>query len=119
MNQKYESDDHSRFAGPEYLDRVSLSAGYDKSFRREDALILSDVQEALMNSSEVDSSDIEVVVEDGVVTLVGRVANREMKKEAEHCFAHIKDVTDVFNLLTLSEFTDMGGEGLVKNQARI
>lgn len=119
MNQKYESDDHSRYAGPEYLDRVSLSAGYDKDFHRDDALILSDVQEALLNSTDVDESNIEVVVEDGVVTLVGRVANREMKKEAELCFAHIKDVTDVFNLLTLSEFSDIGGEGLVKNQARI
>jgi osmotically-inducible protein OsmY len=119
MNQKYDSDDHSRYSGPEYLDRLSLSDAYHKKFRREDALIYDEVYEALLNASEVDASGIEIHVEDGVVTLTGQVESRPMKKEAELCLEHISDIEDVFNLLTLSQFTDVGGEGLIKNQARL
>lgn len=119
MNHKYESDDHSRFAGPEYLDRVSLSEAYRKDLRLEDALIYERVYETLLNASGVDASNIEIKVQDGVVTLTGVVENRLMKKEAEMCLESIEGITDVFNLLTLSQFTDVGGEGLVKNQARL
>jgi hypothetical protein len=47
------------------------------------------------------------------------VESRLMKKEAEISLEHIPDIKDVFNLLSLSEFTDVGGEGLIKNQARL
>lgn len=119
MKQKYESDDHSRYAGPNYLDRVSLSDAYHKGYRREDTLIYEEVYEALLNAPGVDATDIEIKVEDGIVTLAGRVESRLMKKEAELCLEHIPDIKDIFNLLTLSEFTDVGGEGLIKNQARL
>lgn len=119
MNQKYESDDHSRYSGPEYLDRISLSEAYHKDYRREDTLIYEEVYESLLNARGVDASDIEIKVEDGIVTLSGRVENRMMKKEAEMCLEHIPGIEDVFNLLTLSQFTDVGGEGLIKNQARL
>lgn len=119
MKQKYESDDHSRYAGPEYLDRISLSEADRKNHRRTDVLIYEEVYEALLNDSVVDATDIEIKVEDGVVTLTGRVENRMMKKEAEICLEHITDIEDIFNLLTLSEFSDEGGEGLIKNQARL
>lgn len=119
MKQKYESDDHSRYAGPEFLDRISLSNAYHKGHRREDTLIYEEVYEALLNAPRVDASDIEIKVEDGIVTLSGRVENRSMKKEAEMSLEHIRDIADIFNLLTLSEFSMLGGEGLIKNKARI
>lgn len=126
----YNNDDHSRYAGPEFLDRISLSKAHGplldsargkgpKGYRRPDARIYEDVNEALLNDPWVDASDIEVEVHEGVVTLRGAVEGRKMKKEAEECIEHIPGIEDVFNLITLYEFRERGAEGLVKNQARI
>lgn len=125
MKRKYEptenylSDDYSRFAGPEYLDRLSLSQAHLHGYKLKDTLIYEEVCEALLNNSRVDATDIEIKVEDGRVTLTGTVDDREMKREVELSLEHIPGVKDVFNLITLSEFSDVGGEGLIKNQARL
>src|SRR6476646_264940 len=100
---KFENDDYSRFAGPEYLDRVSLSRGYEhyypsgigkgpKNYKRSDSRIYDDICEALYNDSHVDASDIEVEVNNGLVTLRGVVDDRVMKKEAEFCIENISGV---------------------------
>ena len=128
----YKDDDHSRFSGPEYLDRVSLSKGFNnlklpgtglgkgpKGYHRSDARIYEDICEALLNDPIIDATDIEIEVHDGIVTLRGAIDGRAMKKEVETCTEHIPGVKDVFNMINLHEFSDAGGRGLVKNQARI
>jgi hypothetical protein len=128
--KKYDSDDYNRYAGPEYLDRVSLSNAYGhyvapgqgkgpKGYRRADALIYEDVCEALLNDPMIDPSDIDVEVKDGVVSFRGAVENRQMKREVEISIEHISEVVDVFNLLNLYQFREAVGEGLIKNQARL
>ncbi len=117
----YQSDDRSRYSGPEYLDRVSLSYARGKGpkgYHRPDGRIYEDVCEALLNDRFIDASDIDVEVHEGVVTLRGAVESRRMKKEAELCIDNIFGVVDVFNLLNLYQFRESGGVGLVKNQAR-
>lgn len=127
---KFENDDHSRYAGPEYLDRISLSSAYGhrnfsaegkgpKGYQRPDARIYEDVCEALLNDPQVDASDIEIEVHSGIVTLRGSVESRRMKREVEICIEHVAGLRDIFNLLNLYQFTEAGGQGLVKSQARL
>lgn len=122
----YHSDDYSRFAAPDYLDRLSLSHAdgnvlfsNEVSTHRPDVFIYEDICEALLNDPYVDATNIEVEVEEGIVTLRGNVESREMKKDSELCIEHIHGIVDVFNLLTLYKFKEAGGHGLVKYQARI
>lgn len=126
----YDNDDYSRFAGPEYLDRVSLSKSYGhysppgmgrgpKNYKRSETRIYEDVCEALLNDQQVDASDIEVEVSEGLVTMRGVVENREMKKAAENCIEGISGVEDIFNLLKIQQFVEKGAEGLIKVQARL
>lgn len=126
----YENDDYSRYAGPEYLDRVSLSKGYGhyappgmgkgpKDYKRSDARIYEDVCETLLNDRQVDASDIEVEVQSGLVTLRGSVDNRAMKKEAERCIEEVSGVEDILNLLKIQQFVQKGAEGLIKKQSRL
>lgn len=58
------------------------------------------VCEALYRSYDVDASDIEVDVADGVVTLKGEVDNREIKKLAEDVVDSVDGVKDVENRLS-------------------
>jgi osmotically-inducible protein OsmY len=115
----FNNDDHSRYAGPEFLNRISAQGKGPKGYLRPDARIYEDVNEALLNDARVDASDIEVEVHEGIVTLRGAVEDRQMKKEAQACIEHIPGIEDVFNLITLHEFREQGAQGLVKNQARI
>ena len=126
----YKDDDQSRYAGPEYLDRISLGQAHGpimdhakgkgpKGYDRPDARIYEDVCEALLNDPSIDARNIEVEVHGGKVTLRGAVEDRKIKKDVEECIEHIFGIQDVFNLITLYQFREKGGEGLIKNQARI
>lgn len=63
-------------------------------------LILDDVSEALYRSYDVDGSEIDVKVENGVVFLSGKVENRFMKRAAENCADGVSGVVDVRNDLS-------------------
>ena len=106
----YASDDHSRYAGAAYQDRPG---------RRSDGRIHEEVCEALSNDPYLDVSDIEIAVDEGVVTLKGKAASREVKRDAQTCIEHISGIRDIFNLITLYEFEDRGSEGLMKHQAHL
>lgn len=67
-----------------------------------DEALKREVSEALYRSHEVDASDIEVQVQESVITLSGTVPNREMKKNAERCLDHIRGVKDIYNRLSFS-----------------
>ncbi|MBA2404385.1 MAG: BON domain-containing protein [Bdellovibrionales bacterium] len=112
---RYENDDHIRYAGPEYQDHFRGKG--PKGYRRSDSSIYEDVCEALLNDPLVDAGELEIEVHEGVVSLRGAVEDRRMKKEAQVCIEHVAGVKDVFNLITLKEFREIGGEGLIKNQA--
>jgi osmotically-inducible protein OsmY len=90
-----------------------------KNYYRSDSRIYEDVCEALLNDPNVDAGDIEIEVNDGIVSLRGSVDGRKMKKEAELCIEHIYGIKDIFNMLKLYQFGDEGGKGLIKYQARI
>jgi hypothetical protein len=72
-----------------------------KGWKRNDERILEDVNESLYRSHEVDASDIEVKVQNGLVTLTGFVDSRFEKREAELCAEHVNGVHDIQNELQI------------------
>jgi osmotically-inducible protein OsmY len=71
------------------------------NYKRSDERIQDDSSDALYRCSEVDASDIEVSVKDGVVTLSGAVDSRIQKKVAEMTVERIPGVVDVDNRLVI------------------
>jgi len=66
-----------------------------KNYTRSDDRIREDVCERLTDSHSLNARDMDVQVKDGLATLSGTVASRDMKREAEdltHACSGIKDV---------------------------
>lgn len=123
---RYDNDDFSRYAGPDYQEKdhpgVSgksrdgetwINRGeYDeqrnfmgkgpRGYRRSDDRIYEEVCEALQDDPTVDASDIGVKVTDGIVTLEGRARDRMEKRVAEMVTIEIPGVLDVRNEITIS-----------------
>lgn len=70
-----------------------------RDYTRADHRIFDDVCEILTKSREVDASSVEVAVENGIVTLTGKVEDRNMKRIAGHIIDYVPGVRDVQNLL--------------------
>lgn len=71
-----------------------------KGYRRSDERIYEEVCEALTSHLEIDPSNVEVKVVEGVVTFSGTVENRQMKRLVEDVTEHLPGVFDVRNELT-------------------
>jgi osmotically-inducible protein OsmY len=84
--------------GNEALRRGFAGRG-PRNYRRSDARIEEDVNEALMRNDEIDASDVEVRVENAVVTLNGEVEDRHAKRLAEDIAERVPGVRDVHNAL--------------------
>ena len=74
-----------------------------KGYVRSDDKIYDEVCEILFRNPFVDASDINVKVENGIVTLSGTVENRSAKKEAERSTENILGVVDIKNDLRIIE----------------
>lgn len=70
-----------------------------KGYMRPDERIFDDVCELLTRDRDIDASQIEVQVDKGVVTLTGKVEDRNMKRFAEQVIENVSGVKDVQNLL--------------------
>jgi hypothetical protein len=68
-----------------------------KGYQRRAERIYEDVCERLWHDGQVDASDVEVRVEDGVVSLSGRVDDRDQKYRAEELAEQVSGVRDVEN----------------------
>lgn len=74
-----------------------------KGYRRDDARITEDINEALTHDAHIDASEIEVQVSGGEVTLTGTVDNRDAKRHAEDIAERISGVSDVNNQIRVSK----------------
>jgi osmotically-inducible protein OsmY len=74
-----------------------------KGYKRSDERIHEEVCEALYRNLIVDASNIEVKVDDGVVTLTGTVASRYAKREVENCIENLSGIVDIHNELHLKD----------------
>jgi hypothetical protein len=70
-----------------------------KGYRRSDDRIREDVNEELTRHPEIDASEIEVIVDDAEVTLVGVVEDRRAKRLAEDIAERSSGVNEVHNQL--------------------
>lgn len=95
---KFGSMDNYSTSSNDFSRREGLHSGKGpKGYKRSDDRIREEVCEALSRSAEVDASDIDVTVKEGMVTLSGTVESRMAKREAEMCVEHLSGIEDVHN----------------------
>jgi hypothetical protein len=70
-----------------------------RGYVRQDSRIHDDVCELLTRDRELDAGQVDVSVQDGVVTLTGKVDDRDMKRYAGNIIDRIPGVRDIHNLL--------------------
>jgi osmotically-inducible protein OsmY len=70
-----------------------------RNYKRSDERIREDVNDRLTDDYYLDASDIEVIVNDCVVTLTGQVNSRGDKRRAEDIIESVSGVADVSNQL--------------------
>lgn len=73
-----------------------------KGYKRSDERILEEVCERLTDHPSIDASDIEVAVNDGDVTLSGRVESRAVKHLTEAMVETVSGVKEVHNQLRVA-----------------
>jgi hypothetical protein len=93
-----------------------------KGYRRSDERIRDEVNEELTRHPEIDAGEIDIKVENGEVTLTGKVADRYQKRLAEDVAERCFGVTDVHNQLKVDQgfFAKLFGteEGREREQER-
>jgi osmotically-inducible protein OsmY len=89
-----------------------------RGYRRSDERIREDVNERLTDDWRVDASDIEVSVDNGLVTLAGRVGSRTEKRRAEDVAESVSGVTDVSNQLRVGPSVPFTTETTETTRAR-
>jgi osmotically-inducible protein OsmY len=70
-----------------------------KGYKRSDERIREDICDRLMQNDDLDSSDVEVQVSGGEVTLQGTVESRQMKHVIENIVDSVQGVQEVHNQL--------------------
>lgn len=102
---------HSNFEGRSQFSR-EIHKDYTGvgplNYKRADERIQDDSSDALYRNAELDASDIEVSVKDGIVTLSGTVETRIDKKVAELTVERIPGVVDVDNRLIIESPKRLG-----------
>src|SRR5829696_2755302 len=82
-----------------------------KGYRRSDERIREEISDQFMENDQLDASEIEVQVSDGVVTLTGTVEGRQAKRLAEDMAKRASGVRDVMNHLKVDNESSMRGGG--------
>jgi len=73
------------------------------NYTRSDERIRDDANDRLTDDWRVDASRIEVIVDNGEITLNGTVPSREQKRKAEDCVEDISGVRNVQNNLRVAD----------------
>jgi len=79
-----------------------------KGYHRSDERIKDDINDRLSDDPYVDASDVEVLVENGEVTLSGRVMSKAIKRRAEDIAESVSAVSNVENRIRISPFSKEG-----------
>jgi hypothetical protein len=95
------SSDYGRGAAYSGTTREDFRGRGPRGYERSSERIYEDVCEALTEHPDVDASEIQVEVADGIVTLRGTVEERRQKRLAEDIAERAGGVRDVRNLLEL------------------
>lgn len=128
-SRDYERGDRNRY-GREYdydyrtepyggLSYGRYSGVGPRGYRRSDDRINDDVNDRLTWHGYVDATDIQVEVNDGIVTLKGMVENRRQKRMAEDAVESVSGVEDVNNELKIRNRDWNRGEGAMTGMSGI
>jgi osmotically-inducible protein OsmY len=82
-----------------------------KGYRRSDDRVKDEVSDNLMRAGQLDASDIEVMVSDGIVKLAGWVPDKWSKRAAEDIAESTMGVGDVDNQLQVAALSQGTGRG--------
>jgi hypothetical protein len=104
----YGQTDYTRGFGPRFSYTEAVVVGRfagrgPKGYRRSDERIREEVNEELTRHPEIDASEIEVNVDNGEVTLTGKVGDRHQKRLAEDLAERCSGVNDVHNQLKVDK----------------
>jgi osmotically-inducible protein OsmY len=86
-----------------------------KGYKRSDDRIEEEVCNVLLKDKNINASDIEVKVKDGIVTLSGTVENRSDKLEAEMAIEGVAGVEDINNEIKLKKWGDYSDRPYLRN----
>lgn len=104
LSERHYNLGHTTYDRPSQFSR-SIKKDYSgvgpANYRRSDERIYDDSSDALYKCAEVDASDIEVSVHEGIVTLKGTVESRIEKKVAEMTVERMPGVKDIDNRLVI------------------
>jgi len=89
--------------GVSYIIYGRFSGRGPKGYRRSDDRIREDVSEELTRHPEIDASEVDVQVQNGEVTLTGKVEDRHQKRLAEDLAERCSGVNDVHNQLKVDK----------------
>ena len=81
--------------------RPSFAGRGPQGYKRSDARIAEDINEAMMRDHNLDATNISVEVKDGEVVLKGTVSDRESKRCAEELAESCSGVMDVQNRIRI------------------
>jgi osmotically-inducible protein OsmY len=90
----------------------------DAGSKLNDQKIKEIVSDVLLHSHEVDASEIEIDVQDGVVTMNGYISSKGMLKVAEDLVGSIPCVEDVFTQLKIHDTSNFQLNEKALNEAR-
>ncbi len=93
-------DRHHVYTGPSHRGKGP------KNYIRQDVHIKEDVNRSLTDSHSVDASDIEVMVQDGIVILSGTVDSRVARRDAESAVDYITGVRNIENRIHVRSADD-------------
>lgn len=108
----YARDEHRGGYGDDYARErpVSHRGRGPKNYRRPDERIAEDVNQILTDDPDLDATEIEVRVENGEITLLGKVGSRWEKRHAENLADRCAGVRDIHNRLTILEHIGKASE---------
>jgi hypothetical protein len=107
-------------SGMVYSESLTLHGPYTgrgpKGYKRSDQQIIEEASQRLERDGEIDATGIEVLAEDGIITLRGTVDDRATKRRAEECVESVYGVRDVMNELRVSSLDREGPRGSGRSQ---
>jgi hypothetical protein len=102
--ESYPDQEEDVYSNLEWVDEEPYVGIGPEYYQRPDKFINEDVNDALMMHGYLNARHIRVNVNDGIVTLEGKVISRQSKRLAEDLAFDIWGVRDVQNRLTIEEF---------------
>jgi hypothetical protein len=96
-----QNSNYSSYGATTEPSRDTYAGRGPKNYKRSEERIKEDIGHELERHPEIDASQIEVSLQDGIVTLKGHVEDRVQKRMAEDSIAYLPGVKDVRNELVI------------------